>query len=310
MPLGMDWRRRLAVVVGGVVLAATDSGAQTDYYHLEAGHPLRIDDAEAGARRSWALELPTVRVDRYESGELRFREDVMLSAGILPFTEVEARAPLVQRLRQGRAVWALAGIALGVNRQVRVESIDLPALALGGEVLVPLGGLAPPAAPWTVRASATRTLSRSRVHTQVSFGSFSWRVPPAPCTPGVNGCPLEPPPPEPPPDVPCLCGTALKLANESSLAEPGTVARGYHVLIGAGLDRTFPFKSLLIGGDVFMERFSRLYTATDVTAEGGFRWQLSPRIVLDGGVSWHFMGTVKSVGAVLGASYVFAIGPT
>ena len=313
-------RQRIAItsllVLSACAPVVESLPAQTEYYDLEAGHPLRVDDATTAARNSWALELPTIRADRYSTGDWKFREDARLDAGLLPFTELEIRVPLVQSLRAGRAVWALAGIGAGFTRQVHVESPGFPALAVGGEALIPLGGLAPPKAAWSAHTTATRTFAAGRVNMTASVGTFSYRVPPAACVAGTPGCPVNTQPQPPPPDVPCLCGTALRdldiasTTASAALVTQGTVSTGYHSLFGVGYDHSFPFKSILVGGDVFVEKYSRLYSKLDASAELGARWQATPTIVLDAGLASHFAGTIRSVGAVLGASYSFSFGPT
>jgi hypothetical protein len=59
----------------------------------------------------------------------------------------------------------------------------------------------------------------------------------------------------------------------------------------------------LIAADVFTEHFDGLYPTPDWNAELGLRRQITPTVLIDGGVARKFAGTVHSTSLILGATY-------
>jgi hypothetical protein len=78
-------------------------------------------------------------------------------------------------------------------------------------------------------------------------------------------------------------------------------------MLGTGVDKSLPLKSMLFVADAFVERFEAIGRKTDFTAEVGMRRQMSPQIVFVGGVGRHFRGTNPSSFLVLGATYSRAL---
>src|SRR5262245_22243716 len=202
-----------AVVVAGTCVSATlpaTAGAQTDYYNLDAGRPTRIEDATPTARRELELQLAPLRMDRIHgvsgAAAFRWRVEPKVSYGILPLTEIEVRAPVAQ-IRTGpdaRPSTGFASLGVGAMHALNVETEGLPALALAGEVLLPVGSLAAPRASYSVKGLLSRTFPSGRLHLNFSGGTYSLR-PGAPAqTPnticGLETCPL---PPVIVPDLPC-----------------------------------------------------------------------------------------------------------
>lgn len=58
-------------------------GAQTQYYNLDAGRPIRVEDAVATERLGADLQLAPVRLERLIDGALRWRAEPKLSIGFL-----------------------------------------------------------------------------------------------------------------------------------------------------------------------------------------------------------------------------------
>jgi hypothetical protein len=317
-------------VVSLLVLSAPALGAQSEYYNLDAGRATRVEDALPTERYALDLALGGLRFDRLASGMQRWRSEPKLTYGLLPFTEIELRLPIIYSANPTTHATSsgLGGLAVGVMHAFNLETRHVPALALSTEVVLPSGSqFGAPSASYSLKGIATHTSSLGRFHLNAGIGSYSVRavswtdtttclappsqpktcyskltvftVPPdLPCIreqkePAEDAAqrPVGPPPPPPGTD------TTTEIRNRS------TRAHGDRWLLGAGMDRAFPLRSLLISGDVYAERFVGLYPGVDWTAEIGARHQLSPRFILDVGVMRKFAGTVLSTAGSFGLSY-------
>lgn len=74
---------------------------------------------------------------------------------------------------------------------------------------------------------------------------------------------------------------------------------------GAAIDRTFIRESLLLIGEVYALRHQSS-DPTEVTASVGARWQLSPTLVLDGGIGRRLSSSGPDVTVTIGLSHAFA----
>jgi hypothetical protein len=331
-------RRSASVISTGLALcfAATVphvAVAQTEFYNLDSNRPLRVEDALPTPRRSLDIQLAPLRLDELSGGTRRWRSDPKLSYGIAPQTELEVRAPvLLVQPRGGQAALGLTSLGVGVLHAFNTETAFLPALALSGEVLIPIGMLAPPNGSYAIKALLTKTLSVARVSVNASYGTYS--VAPAAATsaqcrlapPGAPGCNGQPSVP----DVPCsrvpvatsMLGDAARMFSESAAGAPlystacltssaaapsSPPSLGERWFAGAAIDHTFALASTLVAADVFAERFVGLSALVDWTAERGLRRQWSPRLVLDPGVARHFAGAFPSTAVTLGATLAVAI---
>ena len=316
------------------------AGAQTQYYNLDAGRPGRVEDAEVTARYSLGIDLAPLSVERLSGGTTRLRAEPKLTYGVLPFTDVELRLPIVRVAPPtgsgARPATGLAGVALGGLHAFNLETPSLPALAAGGEIAFPVGGaLAAPHASFLGKVVATKTTSIGRFHFNGGGGSYSVRVlgsaGDSSCTNAAfasgriprlgQGCSGTPPIIV---DTPCdvvpagessrgasftrLCMPSL--AAETTLTVPRAArSHGAHWFGGMGFDRAFPLASTVISMDLIGEQFRGLYAQSDWTAEIGFRHQVTPLLVVDAGVGRHFAGAIRSTSFTLGASYEIATPP-
>src|SRR2546423_5993008 len=212
-------------------LAAATAGAlraQTDYRNLDAGRPLRVEDALVTPRWALDLQLPSARVERFASVD-RWRLDPKATFGVAPFTEIELRLPVlyvVPRAPNGARSAGLAGVAVGAVHAFTLETPRVPGIAIGSEVLLPAGGLAAPRTSYALKVIATKTLPLLRVHLNAVAGNYSVRgssqpLPDTACVPGVNpGCGgslLIP-------DVPCYKGTTRSLSSMSETPLPASLS--------------------------------------------------------------------------------------
>ena len=249
-----------------------------------------------------------------------------LSFGVLPFTELELRLPVVRVLPRAPAATAtgIASLGIGVLHAFNLETPYVPALAIAGDVALPVGSLAAPRAIYAFKALATKTFPFARLQLNVSGGTWNVRppssgAPPTPTCgtgePGVPPCELPPIPP----DVPCTVipiaaasarATAARCAT-SDLAAPVAAfftprSAGTRWMAVLGIDRAFPLASTLIAADVVAERFYGLYPLTDWTAEVGIRRQLTPQLVADVGIGRRFRGSTPATSVTIGFTYGMA----
>ena len=288
--------------------------AQTEYFNLDAGRPTRVEDAVAAERYELELMLGALRVERLAGGVQRWRAEPKTVYGVLPFTEVELRVPLVRTVIPGppAGTTGIAGVGIGAMHVFNLETSALPATALSAEVLLPGGSqVSAPTASYSMKALMTRTTRIARLHLNAAIGTWAVRVTPPPDTTchlisvnggcldnGANGVLI-------PPDLPCLCGHASRIIGLSTAAAVVDTPRstGSRWFVGVGADRSLPLRSLSIAVNLWAEKFQGLYSLSDWTAELGTRIQLSPRFVFDIGASRRFAGTIQSTAATAGLSY-------
>jgi hypothetical protein len=305
------------------------AGAQTDYRNLDAGRPLRVEDALVTPRWSFDVQLPSVRAERYGSGVTRWRAEPKVSYGIAPFTEVEVRVPVLYVIplpSAGARTSGVAGVAVSMAHAFGVETERVPGLSLGYEALLPAGSLASPRTTHALKAVVSKTLALARIHVNAGLGSYSVRSSTADTAcvrkkfvlPGMDpgcGAPVIP-------DVPCSVGTkevspapdsplqssAMMCGGEMTAppAPEALVSTGAHWSAAISADHSFGLASTLVGADLVAERFVGLYALTDWTAEVGLRHQWSPRLVVDAGVARHLAGVLQSTAVTLGATYAFS----
>lgn len=322
----------VTVLVFGV---AASAAAQTSYFNLDGGRPARVEDAEPTARYSLAIDLAPVTWEHLSAGTNRFRTEPRVTYGILPFTDIEARVPIVGVVPPhgsgARSVVGAAGLNLGMLHQFNLETPALPALGVAGEVALPVGSLAPPSASYIAKLLLTRTTAFGRVHLNAGGGRYAVRTAASSdssCTisafiprtipragqPCASGPPIIV-------DLPCTIAPAPIAASATRMCmqnvEPSVSAAttttprstGGRWFGGIGFDHALGLRSTVVIADLLAERFEGLYAKTDWTAEVGARQQLTPLIVADEGFGWRFAGTFPSFMLTLGASYEVPLPP-
>ena len=302
-----------------MLVAPRAAAAQTDFYNLDSGRPTRVEDAVPTPWRELELQLFPLRLDWLGGGIRRQRAEPKLSYGVLPLTELEVRFPIVRSAsRTTPETIGLASSAIGVLHAFNVET-RWPALALAGEVVLPVGSLAAPTASYAVKGLITKTFRVGRVQLNAGGGTWAIRLPkPGPVVvPNQCGDPGQPP--CLPPDVPCTIipvssgGTTSLACAPSSLttlftsAAPGQRPTGAHWSAALGVDHTFPFWSTLVAANVAWDRFDGLFPLDDWTAEIGIRRQLTPQLVGDLGVGRRFAGTTQATSVTGGVTFAMPV---
>lgn len=248
---------RFGVVARVVILAVLATpfaplAAQTDYYNTDAGRPIRIEDAYAIERRAVEVQLAPLRLERGRGGSYRWGIEPELAVGLLPRTQLEIGFPLAHvEGVAGRRTTALAGIEASVLYNLNRET-KLPALAVVVDVIVPAGAMAPDKAYPSFKAIATKTFPWARFHMngQVTVG-----------------------------DAP--------VAATGGTAPTAELTRW---LVGMAVDRALPLRSLLLTAEVVTSQPIRAAEATAWDVAGGARYQLSPRLAVDGGGGYRLSG--------------------
>ena len=325
---------RLAAAAVFLAGAARTAASQTEYYNLDSNRPLRVEDALPTELRLLDIQLAPFRLENSVGGTRRWRVDPKLSYGVASLTEIEVRVPVLfvdPASRDVPAAIGLSSIGIGAMRAINTETAVLPAFAISAEALLPVGSMAPPKTSYAIKGLLTKTTSMVRVSLNGSYGTYSV-IPAASLSascrllpPGAPGCDGRPSVP----DLPCartpVASTGLEAAEgvrtprvpasvSSACLTAYTAATtstprslGNRWFAGAAVDRTFALCSTLVAADVFAERLIGLSPLLDWTAEIGIRRQWSPQLVLDGGVSRHFAGTLPSTAVTFGATYAVSI---
>jgi hypothetical protein len=316
-----------SVLVWAAAMAAvTAAHAQTSYRNLDAGLPVRVEDATVTERYALDLDFLNLRYDELSDLRTRVQYEPRISYGILPRTEVWVRLPIFYRERTALPRGGIAGFGIGAMYQLRLESLHLPALAVASELFRPTGPNALPAS-YSLRSLLTRSFAPGRLHLNASISSFAVRAGPSlvitclPNQPPGSGCgggggSL------PPLDGPCTVSTQPQFELSLLCASPqpaslpvaegraaGEIETHTHWLLGAGLDKAFPLVSTLVVADVFAEKFEGIGRRTDLTTEVGIRRQLRPQVLIVGAVGRHFRGAGHSTFVTFGLTLTHAFQP-
>jgi hypothetical protein len=151
---------------------ALSLAAQPEYRNIDGGRPLRIEDAEASARHSLDFQIAPARLDRISGSFYRWQVEPRVSYTAFPRTELKVRAPIAYRERGADPRGGLVALGLGAFHNLVTESSAVPALAMEGEVALSAGGSQTSGRTYSVRGIATRTFGRSRLHTNVGYGTY------------------------------------------------------------------------------------------------------------------------------------------
>lgn len=147
--------------------------AQIDYRNLDDDRPLLTEDAYPIERHAFEVMLPIAFVRDREAGNLGVSL-LELTYGLLDNMHVGVKAPVVVADPSGTAATdvGLSGVRVYALYNFNTEGPVLPAFAVRADVGVPVGSLAGDGARLILRAIATRSWGRTRVHLNAirSFG--------------------------------------------------------------------------------------------------------------------------------------------
>ena len=164
---------RTASACGLLLIGAAPVSAQIDYRNLGDERPVATEDAYPVERHGFELLVP-YRIEHERGGDVTHAIPLELAYGAPDNADLGVRAPLagVARDAGNGTVWGLGGPDVFALYNFNTESLRLPALSLRSDVRLPVGALAGSAARVSLKAIATRSWGRSRVHLNVlrSFG--------------------------------------------------------------------------------------------------------------------------------------------
>jgi hypothetical protein len=295
-----------------LVCLGRSASAQSEYRNIEGGRPVRVSDASPTELHGLDLDLTTVRVDKLSFGRYRLQVEPRVSYGIFPRADISVRALGFYREPSAVPRGTVAGVGIGGEYQLKMESLHLPAIAMAGEVWLPTGPSASVPA-YSVKALTTRSFPLGRLHLNAAYGTYSIKIPAV-----SSGTGLIPPVIDAPCSVsPSDGGLSLRMSCSAPISFSSSTAAvaalkpgnntGERWLLGAAVDHALPLSSVLLVAGVYAERFEGLGRPTDWTAEGGVRKQLSTRLVADLGLGRHFSGVSTSWFATFGTSFSLAL---
>ena len=254
----------------GLLIVPGALAAQTDFFNLDDERPAAVQDATPVERYAFDLQLPPVRVEREAGGPTIWSLTPELGYGILPRTELslDLRVAALDEDAPNHDVAGVGGLEVELFHQLNHESLGLPALALSGGLALPVGGLADESARATLKAVVSRSLHGVRRGTRIH------------------------------------ANLAYTLGDPDDAAR-GTAARRW--LAGVALDHTFVFQSLLIVADLFADEPLERGAGPRWVAGAGFRYQASPRMVIDAGIERRIGDDGPDWALTFGTSNAFSL---
>ena len=165
----------LALAGVALTMPASEVGAQTDYYNLDRGRPLRVEDALPIERHAVEWQLAPVRLSGARGAGSTLDLEPELAWGLWPRTQLEVGVPLARLRREGGSTVGGAGVDVAVLHALNTETTSLPALAISARALLPAGPFGPSRPIPTITALATRTFSAGRLHLNASASPGQYR---------------------------------------------------------------------------------------------------------------------------------------
>lgn len=244
--------RTCGLIMLGVLGAAARADAQTPYANTSAGRPLGMEDAVAMERYALDAHLSPVGMGR-QNGRSTWFVEPGLAYGLVPRTQVEVTVPIGFRDAAGGSGAGIAGLDVSALYALNVESRSLPALAIRGGVLMPVGNFGVRNAHESVTGIATRTFGWGRAH--FNAGHTFGDEPPTTGSRGVGG--------------------------------RGDPARW---TTGLSVDRALPLRGLLVAAEVFARRGLADSASARWNVGAGARYQWTRQTTLDVGAATSVTG--------------------
>ncbi len=255
---------RTAATAAGLSLyfQVMPAAAQIDYRNLDDDRPVVTEDAYPVERYAFELLVPYRFEAEAGGGELHSTV-AEVAYGFIRNAQLGLKLPFAAVAEETGTDWGLGGIRLFGLYNFNTESRLLPALSLRADAEFPIGLLAGEDSRFALKAIATRSWGRMRVHLNASRG----------------------------------------FGSEDSVSVVEPLPRWSASL---AVDRTFFRSSLLLIGEIATTQTSDNAPA-EVTGSVGGRWQWTPTLVLDFGVTRRLSDSGPDFGFTLGVSHAFAI---
>ncbi|MBC7563346.1 MAG: hypothetical protein H7305_10560 [Gemmatimonadaceae bacterium] len=248
--------------------------AQTDYYNTDAGRPVLMEDAYALERRGLEFQVAPVRLSRARGGAYTWGLEPELAIGFANRTQFEIGVPIAYiegaAGRRGRV--GISGMEMSVLHNLNAET-RIPAFAIAGELLLPVGQFGPPRAYPSLKGIMTRTFPTIRVHAnaQYTFGKS---------LDGTVGAPI------------------------GAAAQSIEVSRW---IAGAAVDRALGLRSLLMTAELYARKPLDITENVEWNTGVGVRYQLAPRWAMDAGVGRALTGASQAWYLTAGGAYAFGL---
>lgn len=158
------------VLLAAVLLAAVRGplAAQIDYRNLDDDRPVLTEDAYPVERHAFELLLPYAFEDERGAGRVHaFIPEV--EYGIIRNGQLGLKAPIAGARETGDTRWGLAGLRVFGLYNLNSESRTLPALSARADLFLPVGSLGGDATRVGLKAIATRSWGRTRVHANAAW---------------------------------------------------------------------------------------------------------------------------------------------
>jgi hypothetical protein len=237
-----------------LLLGAAPALAQKDYYNLDKNRPVRIEDAYATERYAVEVKVAPLRLERESGGVYHWGFDPEIAYGILPRTSVEVGFPFaIVDGGEGERRSGLSGIELSAFHNLNIETRTLPAMAIRGDVVFPVGGLSADRVYPSLTGIATRSYSWARLHLNAQY----------------------------------TFGAAPEEGGEAAEVVPHEASRW---LAGVAVDRVFPLDAYLLIADVYAQQPLHADDPVEWNAGGGIRYQVNPYLAIDAGVGRRLTG--------------------
>jgi len=152
------------ILTAGWLMASPVAGhAQIDYRNLDDDRPTLIEDAYPVERYAFEFLAPW-RFSRDRLGGSLHAFTPELEYGILPNGHLGLKLPIAGSRESGDREWGISGLKVFALYNFNTESRILPALAIRTDLTFPVGSLAGEGTRLSVKAIATRSWSRYRLH--------------------------------------------------------------------------------------------------------------------------------------------------
>lgn len=260
-------------ITGGCLLGmglagAPDMDAQTwTYSNTDAGRPVRTEDASALPR--YVLDAYLLPTVLADGGATGARWALRpgLTYGLVPRTQIELSLPFGSAGREGSP--GVAGLQLATQYALNTETRTLPALALEAGLLAPLGSSGVARAHPSLKLLVTRSHFWGRVHVnaETSFGDETR-------------------------DSTRVAARVVDLARWST---------------GLAVDRSLASQALLVTAEVLARQPLDSGKVVQWRMAAGLRYQLTPTLLLEGGLSGAPGGDAPSVAVSAGVSRATSI---
>ena len=154
--------------IGGLMVWPSTSRAQIDYRNLDDDRPTLIEDAYPVERYAFEFLAPwRFGRDRHGGSTHAFIPEI--AYGLLPNAQLGLKLPIAGASTPDGRDWGISGLRLFGMYNFNTESRVLPALSLRSDVTVPVGSLAGEGTRVSVKAIATRSWGRNRLHLNAAY---------------------------------------------------------------------------------------------------------------------------------------------